>query len=704
MTTTTTATARSASLTRDQLVAMHPYVVDIPDGRLAEGPSTAPTSVDDFKTVKADVDAIFDTHLPAFVQGRDNPVPLVIWAHGGLVPKESGLGIAHQQVEWWKANGAFPVHFVWETGLAASLWDAVKDSLPGRARGLADELFDKAIEEVVRAVPGSRATWGAMKTTAALASEKDRGGAWYVATKLGAFVKANPGAVTVHAVGHSAGSIFHSHLIPQLLAAGVPTISSLDLLAPAVRVAEFKDRLMRKTVLDRIERLAMFTMSEVYEKKDTCIGIYGKSLLYLIRASLEKEEKAEVLGLQECIRRDDDLAKLLRQPGSSSKGEVMWSVTVGGGPFSSTRSESHGGFDNDDWTMNSLARRILDREDLARTWPSNKRGRGLEDGLWPSREEAFAYIDSRSAAPASVEPRRRALCIGIDSYPGKDKLEGCVADAKSWQAAFEEAGFSVDLLTNRQATRERMVEMIKDLVVSSRAGDVLALQYSGHGTTVEDLDQDELEEDRGGNLVDEAICPVDFGQGNLIIDDDLGEIWDLLPDGVSLTMFFDSCHSGGNQRALLPDVPSARNARARLVRLSPRAAAAYREKRGTQRPHTTSRDHERGVFFGACQPDEVAWESNGQGDFTRHAVALLRDALTGSSNQEFYELVLEAFGQSRRQTPVLLPPGLTSRRLLASSTPARAAVVDELVTTSTQTRRDHAVASILRGVADLIDS
>ena len=31
----TTTTARATDLTRDQLVAMHPYVVDIPDGKLA---------------------------------------------------------------------------------------------------------------------------------------------------------------------------------------------------------------------------------------------------------------------------------------------------------------------------------------------------------------------------------------------------------------------------------------------------------------------------------------------------------------------------------------------------------------------------------------------------------------------------------------------------------------------------------------------
>ena len=578
------------SLTRDQLVAMHPYVVDIPDGKLAEGPSSLPTSVADFKTTKADVDAIFETHLPSFLAGHDAPVPLVIWAHGGLVGKEAGLAVANLQIEWWKANGAFPVHFVWETGLADSLWDAVKDSLPGRARGLVDDAKDKAVEVVVRAVPASRATWGAMKTTAALASEKEKGGAWYFATKLGEFVKANPGAITVHAAGHSAGSIFHSYLVPEILAAGVPTLASLDLLAPAVRVAEFKERVVKKSVLNKIERLAMFTMSEAFEKKDTCIGVYGKSLLYLIRASLEKEPKAEILGLQECVRRDDDLVKLFDAPGSGSKGEVMWSKTVGGGAFSSSTSTSHGGFDNNAPTMNSLARRVLGREDLALEWKAGA-ARGLGDSVWPTEDEAYAYIAAREAATAPTGGgRRRALCIGIDSYPAPNKLDGCVADAEAWKAAFEEAGFEVELLTNRKATRERMVEMIKELVVSSRSGDVLALQYSGHGTTIEDLDGDEKPEFEGDTaLVDEAICPVDFTSGNLLIDDDLGEIWDLLPDGVSLTMFFDSCHSGGSQRALVLEVPTATSAKARLVRLTPRAVEAYRRKRGARRSRPSVR-------------------------------------------------------------------------------------------------------------------
>ncbi len=714
--TPTTTSARGGDLTRDQLVAIHPYVIDIPDGRLAEGPSTPPTSVSDFKTTEADVDAIFEDYLPSFIAGRTEPVPLVVWAHGGLVDKPAGLAVANLQVEWWKANGAFPVHFVWETGLADSLWDAVKDSLPGRSRGLVEEAKDKAIEVVVRSIPAARGTWGAMKTTAKLASEPQKGGAWYFASKLAEFVRANTGAITVHLCGHSAGSIFHSHLLPEILAAGVPSVSSLDLLAPAIRVEEFKDRVMKKPVLDKIDRLAMFTMSEAFEKKDTCMGVYGKSLLYLVRASLEKEPRAEILGLQECVNRDADLTTLFGAPGSGSKGEVMWSKTVGGGPSSSTTSTSHGGFDNNPPTMNSLARRILGHDDLALGFGSQ---RALEQALWPTEEEAYAYIEARQAGvtQAPVEGRRRALCIGIDAYPAQYRLSGCVADAEAWKLALEQAGFTVELLTNKQATRERMVERIKDLVVSSQAGDVLALQYSGHGTTVEDFNHDEQPEFDGDTaLVDEAICPVDFPGGNLLIDDDLGEIWDQLPEGVSLTIFFDSCHSGGSQRDLTLNVPTTSDAKARIVVLSSRAVAAYRQKRGKERTRRAVGDNtERSVFFAACQPDQVAWESNGQGDFTRLAVPLLRQAILGSTNADYFERITRAFGANPRQLPVLRPRPLASRRLLApvaGKQKAGGAIVDALpdptpfptIPPGPVTPRDRAIAALLRSVAKLIET
>ena len=325
--------------------------------------------------------------------------------------------------------------------------------------------------------------------------------------------------------------------------------------------------------------------------------------------------------------------------------------------------------------------------------------------------------------PLRPQPLGRAAgarCASASTqYPAQYRLSGCVADAEAWKLAFEQAGFTVDLLTNKKATRERMVEKIKDLVVSSRAGDVLALQYSGHGTTVEDFNHDEEPEFEGDTaLVDEAICPVDFTGGNLLIDDDLGEIWDLLPDGVSLTIFFDSCHSGGSQRDLTLDVPTATDAKARIVVLSPRAVAAYRQKRGKERTRREVGDNnERGVFFAACQPDQVAWESNGQGDFTRLAVPLLRQAMLSSTNEDYFERVTRAFGAHPRQPPVLRPRHLASRPVagpgrsreggrVAGPRAARSRALPDHadLPPGPVTARDRAIAALLRSVANLIET
>lgn len=714
MTTASAAARTTPPLTREQLRAIHPHVVCMEDGRLADGTSTLPTGVDDFQTVRADIDDLFATRLPAFIEMHGRPVPMVLWAHGGLVGKAAGLRVAHTQVTWWQANGVFPVHFVWRTGLAESLWDAVKDALPGRARGLED-VFDEIIEAAVRGAQGKR-TWSAMKTTAKLANEKDAGGAWYFAQKLAEFTKANPGGVSVHMAGHSAGSIFHSYLVPVMLSAGVEEIASLNLLAPAIRVDEFKQRIMKKSVFDKIRNLTMFTMSETFEKKDTCIGIYRKSLLYLIRGALEEESGAEILGLQECLKRDKALKVLLGLPESGEKGEVMWSQTVGGGPRTSSRSKTHGGFDNDAETMNSLARRVLGNDRLTAGFGTLPGTRGLAEDVspWLTEREALDYIASRQAVQPQLNGKR-ALCIGIDMYPSvEDQLGGCVADARAWKQELERAGFSVETLEDGDATRQNIVEGIQNLIVSSRAGDVLVLQYSGHGTTIDDLDGDELAEaERTRETRDEALCPVDFRDGELLIDDDLGQLWDLLPEGVNLTVFFDSCHSGGGQRKILAPDAGGPTRKARLVRMTAANLEAYKSKRGGLPQATRSLDGERSVYFGACQATELAFESNGQGDFTRIALPRLPEFRTGT-NQQFFDAVLADFGDDRRQTPVLLPPGLAARTFLAgvSEAPKDGGVngLPDLLppqgtaTTPGDNRRERAVASILRGVADLIES
>ncbi len=64
-----------------------------------------------------------------------------------------------------------------------------------------------------------------------------------------------------------------------------------------------------------------------------------------------------------------------------------------------------------------------------------------------------------------------------------------------WSEWFQQAGFQNELLLDEQATRQQILSSISTLVQSAAAGDVVAIQYSGHGTQLPDLDGDELDGD-----------------------------------------------------------------------------------------------------------------------------------------------------------------------------------------------------------------
>jgi hypothetical protein len=59
------------------------------------------------------------------------------------------------------------------------------------------------------------------------------------------------------------------------------------------------------------------------------------------------------------------------------------------------------------------------------------------------------------------------------------------------------------------------------------------------------------------------------------------------------------------------------------------------------------------VVFAACRADQVAYESDGQGDFTRLVTELLSDRVPDESHVDFHARVLRAFGTGARQEPQL---------------------------------------------------
>ncbi|HWC03068.1 MAG TPA: caspase family protein [Methylomirabilota bacterium] len=644
-----------------------------------------------FQTSRADVDAMFDEHMTqALDQAKQagHPLRLVIFAHGGLVSEAAGLGIAARQVDWWRRNGVYPIHFVWETGLGPTIAQLLKQAaarMPGAlSRDPFDWTSDPLVEVAARALGGEK-VWGGMKWSASRASEPG-GGARYVAERLARFCGAHGASVQVHAVGHSAGSIFHSHFVPAALTAGVARFETLQLLAPAVRLDSFLERLGPQVGKgNAIAALTMYTMARDWERRDSVAGIYRKSLLYLVSRALEPNGETPILGLEESVR-DNAACRALFGLGTPAAGAatVVWSKSEASEGRHASRSSTHGGFDEDVPTMHSIVRRVLGVGDLdsIEAFTPDARSRSLDEDAWPPELQWVTRVGGAPSAAAAVSPgvadeaspatapggplegtgARVALCVGIDEYASAP-LEGCVNDATRWKRTLERAGFTdVQLLTNGEATRDGMLAALDKLIQGRRPGDVVVFQYSGHGTHLPDVDGDEDDSE------DEALCPVDLDQGRFLIDDDLREVLTRVPDGVNLTCFFDCCHSGTVTRLVRPGPVAAAAgvrggpARKRYLRATDAmidAHRAFRKGRPVGRGRSGRRalggvlPDMREMVFTACRADQVAFESDGQGDFTRLVTELLSDRVPDESYAEFHARILRAFGSGARQEPQL---------------------------------------------------
>ena len=133
-----------------------------------------------------------------------------------------------------------------------------------------------------------------------------------------------------------------------------------------------------------------------------------------------------------------------------------------------------------------------------------------------------------------------ALCIGINDYPGTGSdLAGCVNDANDWAAAFQKRGFArVEKMLDRKASGKGMRNAIRQTVAKAKKGDLVVIQYSGHGSFVPDIDGDEPDG------TDECLCPYDIEKNGPITDDEMFDLYSARQQGVKILMISDSCHSG----------------------------------------------------------------------------------------------------------------------------------------------------------------
>ncbi|MCG6965843.1 MAG: C1 family peptidase [Chromatiaceae bacterium] len=286
---------------------------------------------------------------------------LLLYAHGGLnSPKDSAARIAALK-ETFKRNGIYPYHFMYDTGILEELKDVVlrrREEAAERA-GAASDWTDRLLEWGTR-IPG-RALWREMKDGARLPFLPDRGGSETLAIWMTELARADSTKLKVHICGHSTGGILLARLLETLeVLAPTRRIASCTLFAPAATEALFESHyypyLITPTGTFGIDRMQVFNLTDRAERADTVGEVYRKSLLYLVSRAFEEQVPQSILGMQ-CYM--DELLKKTKMAAVAERFRVYY---ADGTPNPVTESTTHGGFDNDVASMNSLLRTVLGAE------------------------------------------------------------------------------------------------------------------------------------------------------------------------------------------------------------------------------------------------------------------------------------------------------------------------------------------------------
>ena len=198
------------------------------------------------------------------------------------------------------------------------------------------------------------------------------------------------------------------------------------------------------------------------------------------------------------------------------------------------------------------------------------------------------------------------------------------------------------MVIDAEATKANVMASLKELLKGAKSKDVLVFTNSSHGTYLEDKNGDE-------ETYDEAMCPYDCAN-NLIVDDELRELFDAVAKGVHLSVISDSCFSGTITRAAVSEViPMMRTPDDRRVRfmnpaLLGKAALENPWKakpRGkTKYPESKMKD----VLLSGCTDKEYSYDARIDGLYhgamTYYALKAIQEANYQITFQQLHTRVL----------------------------------------------------------------
>lgn len=335
------------------LAEIRPHIVDVGNnGELSQG--------GDYWTSEEDLRRLFAESIPQAAKARGwERKRVLLYLHGGLNSEADCARRVLAQRDPCLENGLFPLHLMWETGaletLGASLADLFTDAdvrAGGRLLEGMRNARDRVLELSAAALGG--ALWTEMKENAARASDHRHGrGALQRMRHHAMDILSQAGEPErarweLHLVAHSAGSILLAHALPLLCQLGIP-LKSVQLFAPAIRIDDFRERMLPAIREGRCPRPVLYQLDAQQELDDT-VGPYGRSLLWLVSNAFEDRRGTPLLGLQHSLDAEPAL-----------KRTAFRAIVTPGAPAAglACAARTHGGFDNDAATMNSMLKVIL---------------------------------------------------------------------------------------------------------------------------------------------------------------------------------------------------------------------------------------------------------------------------------------------------------------------------------------------------------
>ncbi len=149
-----------------------------------------------------------------------------------------------------------------------------------------------------------------------------------------------------------------------------------------------------------------------------------------------------------------------------------------------------------------------------------------------------------------------ALLVGINSYP-QSPLRGCLNDVRHMQeylqarlagdsAGGDSSRLQLEILTESEATRERIIDRFRSHLGQAEKGDTALFFFAGHGSQERPPQLYESLEDDGWS---ETLMAYDSFEGHHLADKELAVlIAEVEKKGAHILVILDSCHSGSATR------------------------------------------------------------------------------------------------------------------------------------------------------------